>query len=791
MSESATLLSQIEGFVSQFEREAAHASSGAKRPANIVLLGGRGTGKSTLLEAAATSLRSESRLVLPTVDPETLHAADSMMTWALSGLETTIDNEALLRDSGNGITLKKLINDLRRDYVLVSADMPRSLVQRGVGPAEYARDASLLTPIGMSIAASWSALLDTAASLLGIDGLLLILPIDDVDLHPTRLPKVLGQLELMRSSARFVPILAADEGTLINSLVFGDAEEADQWERAVRHGFARDRDLAELAEKKFTKHFPRQYRVRIRDVVAHERLNFAPTEAPENSLGDLLALFELKSVGLTSLRDLFEVKGTGSEAIVTSDYARALSGNRRDLQQLCSALSSAAANSNKAGHALSVIIEHGIETCRNLVPAHLRDAISISQRGGEWQINLNFAGMVHGSTVGRGFVVYSPNASRTGVAEEGEAEHARLTHGPALRLVVRRRSGFYIKERLDVTADAGEGAPERVGPDLPEMFTTLLALAWEAQEIEDTRGKSVIALGDLRGQFTLPGLRNWTGSISTGRDSPLAYLMVPAWEQFSDYFAYSFGWNALLDSLQDQAYGVRAVEFIILTHIRLVVDVQRYKTIPLEAFAPSKIALLADDDSWNSAYKALLEELREMVSAALASGISEGEDISTRSGDFIVWLCLGFPLASTRNICTARLSADLRDIWWDLPLKAQDRKELADFLGSRIPDYVTEARAEADIELLSIVDPARSAAISNVRQAIGERIEIAKRNALQSLQSIGVAEDILNRLQDGGAGIDILTSLNLIGVSRADLSRVAELFPPANQDSQPEREREQ
>jgi hypothetical protein len=125
----------------------------------------------------------------------------------------------------------------------------------------------------------------------------------------------------------------------------------------------------------------------------------------------------------------------------------------------------------------------------------------------------------------------------------------------------------------------------------------------------------------------------------------------------------------------------------------------------------------------------------------------------------------------------------LLEIWLALDLKPKERNDLSVYLGSQIRDYVTEPRAIADIELLSIVDPGRSAAVSNVRQAIGERLQIARQDALQSLQTARVDHELVDALSRDGATIETLAALNAVGIGRSELSRIAEVFPTSGREA--------
>lgn len=775
-------LHRVQRLVGEFQRSVHERKSGDRLTLSIIILGGRGTGKSTLLRAAASTLSGKSRIALPLVDPELMHAGDSLMTWTLAGLESELGDDLLSQDLGDGTTIRKLINDLRRDHVLVSADLPRSLVQRGVGPAEYARDAAVLTPIGMAVTRLWTQLLDAIALASKVDDLVIVLPIDDVDLHSVRLTSILTQLEALKTSKRFISILAADESALINNILFGDADEADQWDRAVKAGLALPQELAVLAERKLTKHFPRQFRVRLSDVLPEHRLDFAPTEETSRSLGELLAQFPINSSGLRSLRDIFETRASDGSVLATNGYAAALSGNRRDLQQLCSALTGllASTETRDAGSALSLIVEHGLQSCRHVVPKDVRDALTLVRLHDRIQITFNLSDLVFGKTVVRGTLIHNPN-ERTHIGNDIDREN-----DPRSVVYMRRIAEFYagILVASPQSNERSEQSPHRTS-HLPAMFTQLLFLAWEATEIETKQSRSLIEAEGALGNMVLPGLGNWTGTLSDEDDETLLYLVVPDWESYSDYYSYQYVWNGMRDTARRLSLeGARTrnlLEYIILAHISTVTNIQRAKTVNKKFLDYEFMSITSDTEAWDQLYGDLLASLREDLSNLLVS-IKETARTSTRAGDFLSWLAVGLPLATSRNIATSRLSTDIFQIWLDLDLDNFQRRRLSNHLVKRLPRYVTEPAAVADIDLLAKVDPDRSAAMSNVRQARGERLNMIRQNLMANLQSANVGDDLLNRLNHDGATVEVLAALNAVGVSNSDLPRIAEYFPAQDRD---------
>lgn len=725
----------------------------------VTILGERGQGKSTLLRQVRKHLESQRAVVLPTADPEFFHSSDDLLTWSLAGLESAVPAEVLDAGGDAAVTLRKRIQDTRRDHLLVASDVSSGLLSRGVAPLEYARDASILTPTGMSLVSKWQTLMDEVASKLTDRDLLIVLPVDDADLHPSKLTEFLAQIQLLGTSRHFVTLLAADEVSLLNCLRAGEINEYKQWERLIGLGMAKPANLSDVAARKFTKYFPRQNRVRIPGVALEGRLEFSPTGS-EVSLGDLLARFPIPGNGRT-LRSIFEVHTDTGERVMGTEYAHALSGNRRDLEQLHRALEYVADEDLSTQAAIETILFHGLESVRYDLAPELWDSLRLVDINGVTELILDFTQIGFGKIVGGRARIYSSSDSRPG--------------GPTMSVSVRRISNFY--SFLRPTTD--DGTPELVAPP---MFTALVDLAWEAGQ-EDVSGNTLVKIQSVLGTFANPGLRNWSGTLNVSAN-PATYLTPPDWEEFSDYFSYCCGWNKLVEAAfpiePQQRKSLLLDEVFIVAHLELVTSIQFTRTIPkwIADLDSETLQAIASTERWENAYTDKIRKIGERISEVL-NGATNQFSSNQRMLDFRAWIDIGLPLATTRNICSQRLAEDVRQLWSQYSRSGgAGGSVLSEHLAAEISEYIENEQADADIDLLQLVDFERGAAVRRVRETVGGRRDEDRRQLIVRLRETVTDAAVVDRLESDGAAPEVLTALRLLGVPAAALPQIAEIFPP-------------
>lgn len=741
----------------------------ARRASSISLLGGRGAGKSTLLHLIMERLRETGYVVLPVAEPEVFTSGDTVLAWALAGIERTLSREDLTVSETKPNALTRLV-ELQRNATLTSGAFTQSLSQRGLSAAEYARDAAMLAPLSVRQIEGWIDLL-SALPFPDPTRRLVVLPVDDLDLSTHKIPGLLAELEMLAASPQFLAIFAADEDALIQSLALGGANEYPKWDVALRGGLVTRAELQDIASRKFAKYAPRHLRVRVREVEASDRLDFAPIEAPDQTLAELLDHFRCENVGMRTLRDLFVVRSSAGVAVAANEYTLALSGNRRDLQQICANLSQLHAAGADSSEALAAILEHGIDSVRTSIPANLRDTLRVVRGQHEARSLLDFSDLTFGRHIGPGPIVR---------ALAGEPEEAMR---PLIGLGFRRISEFYIaaKEARPVGApeDRPEGVIDRVRA-LNPMFSHLVLLAYEAQELEAESGRPLMPLEGYLGDYVPPGLWSWRGAItSTDGETPYAYYLVPAWERYSDYYSYVYGWNRMVDALArwSRAGKISAehLEWMAVTHIELVLQVHATRMVPEQLIAESDAdADGALPDAWADELGHRLAGVRSMIARLLPD---HGVPLENqRQADLAHWVGIGLAMLSSRNAVSERVSEGLRSIWDEFS-RDDFSTPVAEYLGAQVSGYIGSDRAAADIALLGFVDPRRGAEFAMIRSAIAEQRSYQRHQLRAALAEAGVPEDLLLELERAGAQIGVVSRLRVLGVGSRELAAIVDAYP--------------
>lgn len=268
----------------------------------LAITGERGGGKSSLLALLCRSLVERNLdIVIPTLRPEFFAEADSLVSAFCSSLWSILTTEA----GGGPRWMAELTPEVRshlshkclsaaRSYA-VSQTPSAALNFSSADPLEFAEESLV---VSRSIARSHHDLADLVDTLLAhapTAGPLVLLPVDDADLAPAQIGRILHDLRFVGSLPGVVPVACFD---------FADLRSGWLATRSVGIGENRVRDLSERLERELEKLFPQRARFNIPAVSPSRRRTFVPigeVESLATRWGHLTNQFESLVGRATSL----------------------------------------------------------------------------------------------------------------------------------------------------------------------------------------------------------------------------------------------------------------------------------------------------------------------------------------------------------------------------------------------------------------------------------------------------------------------------------------------------------
>lgn len=740
------------------------------RPRVVTIFGDRGMGKSTVLRFAMRGLaHNQDCLVLPVIDPEGFALGDSLGSWVLEYLRNELSDAELGYEVSPDASLGSLLDEVARAQVVRWSAVLPGLEQRGLALEEFSRDAAKVPRKSVQLASRWSALLDAVAVARRRPNLQIVVAVDDADLTPELLPSIVNNAQLLGASPRTAIIFATSEPTLRQALAIGlIASHGTVVNTALSHGILTPIDVRSLVGRRLIKSFPRSLRVRLEPLSLEDRLDFTPL-GEEYSLRETLKQIPLQADGYQQLSDIFDVRSDAGETLGPSEHTFSLSDNPRDLRQLHEALTRIPPDDpHRAAHALGVILEHGLETVRTELPTSLSQPWRVVDRGGTPQILFDFGELGFGKTVGNGALIY----------RRSDAPGERPIMAPTL--LARTIVEHYSYEPQTVPGDAGQTS--QVEHRFGSQLSHLLFLAWESTQTNVAGNSPLENAGVIRGRLSTPGGSVWRDQVrdtSTTSQTEWAYWTVPDWESVSDYYVFNFGWAKLLEVVRHfQVTPDRheLVEYLLLSHIHLVLSTQASRTVPAEILllTAEDLGAIVSPATWPSTRSTMFSR----VSAELTDLTRNARGRSQqREVDFVNWVDALMPRLASRMFTTRELSADLLSLWESV-VSPDHREWAVNQIADMAAAHLTFEVADADIELLSRLDEARAAPLQVVRSQVAvaeanERVEL-----LKTLTKSDVAQEIVDALQTTGATRSLLVALLAAGLPADVTARVAELFPP-------------
>lgn len=688
---------------------------GVDSHAVVSICGDRGTGKTTILEAVRSELRSGTNVVLPTIRPEMFSTADSVLGLAIANLQRELARsrpELLTREmhAGTEVTLGTFLNRLlSRASVIAGRDSvdERSFRSLDAAADDFVRSAS----IGSAFIEQWCELVtfvcwNLASETEGTDTVAtIIIPVDDADLAPELLQRILVDMRIMTTAAHVVCLAGIDLDEA--ALALGEhylrgypslkAFEAADSSTVVR--------MNRVVESQLSKAIPPQWRNTIRGLTLTERLDFTPLGSHDTrSIAELLKSFPLPLNAATAdpLSYLFYLPRGASEP---SPYAQCLPSSPRELSALHAQLKWILERENTDGStsrlAARILIEYGMNF-------GIRNSGSLSLRADEF---VSFDDTVDSNSIYLDF-------TKVNVYGQSMHDFVRIpTHG------------------LEVGSEIEVGKPSRnvsrYGPrdarfeDKPRLHVAVLhslLLSRELSIVHPLFREDATGGAPIKGRATTQALTMILGKETTDGN----FLNYPSWDGYYDYYLVDHAWDLVLQKLRGgptrAADHRTTVAAVTLEWWRIITAVQLQRTIPTDL--GSFLDLLSQrransSELLRNAWRSVWDGIREAYLGELNSVLTKPEDI--RAHDFTDWVearFLNFYYPPLQHPWFIELTLEARSAL----LKQVDRLSLgnaffASLLTTRLRRVTDEEWIGPLIEVLSRFDPQAGSEIHRLHQA--------------------------------------------------------------------------
>jgi hypothetical protein len=721
--------------------------AGLDRPAVISILGDPGSGKSTVLDYAREVLvRDGHRLVLPTLTPERFAIGDTLFGWTLAALQdeprlnTPAAAEFPVETRGKSRSLRESLDLLRRQEALAASGAKARPASEALTPDTLAVHLAAVTSSGIRLARGWWDLVNSLVSssfaeAVGGTVRQVVIMLDDADRSPSVAPSLLADLRWLTVHPAVAVVLCGSETVLLE--LVSETSELHMLPASLRQRYATDT---------LVKAIPRHLRHKLRELDSRERLPYRSLDSGE-AIRDVLAAIAMPSpapVGVATLLDYFELSVFGNTTL--SHYAKLLPGNARRLDQVNRGLRAVVTRGGDtiAGEAAIILAESAFSVARAQNEATPEGVVLFTQEGAEPGITLDVTALRASQLNGTGVRLLSNDTKAVGV---------------------RRHRAFTVHV---VTEDDG-----RI--ELPEAFAYGLEFIKEVSDSGSLPTPAVDFFGQS-GALPKPGGHNWLATLDValdGEPTDNGFLLLPDWDDLTDYSLYVNAWNAIVDELASDSTFYDdpiSITWLTFTHIGLVIAIQTTRRVPASLFpegVPPWATWSVDD-----AEAELRDSLRRTYSRELKT---------IRDGDFNTWLYAYLPWSAD----PAFGSTELGDRIMRLRADAIDDSQLpaanalcARSLYDRLQRHLGEKWIEGTIELLSDLDSNTGREIRTMHDITHKDRNRTVQGLLDALQQRGVPEDLLGRLALQGLTPKTAAGLQELGLPRQVIAQLAEQFPP-------------
>lgn len=607
---------------------AAYTTRLVEDPSIVCVAGERGSGKTTVLAAAAAKLARDGHIVIPPVRPEYFPPSGSLIPMAVAHLQTTVRSDWLGEDSDvdpdTSLKLFRAVDRTLRQANLFSYGNPESSSLRA---DEQAADRSLAVSADSDFLDNWQRVTADVRKVAGRRSRsskkpLIVLPVDDPDLTPGTLSEILLDLRLLTSVDGVVGITCLDLSEVRS--VLSDAYASSY------HSPPDQLLAARVVQAQIAKAFPVDRQVVIHGLDNQQKLSFRALDLPLPSIEELCKAHEMpKPFEGDTLASVLHMPD-GSPSL----YANALPANPRDLRALAYRLSRTEAGS-PGGRSWAAM-----ELCRTAIDNGLKQ--SGATEPARWPGGLPFE--ILPSIDG------APNCALRfddiSITPIKGAEHS-LPGGKddedATAVTVTRYSG--VDGRL-----VKRGEQPQTLQRLDPSFTYAVLLVREFSHYYRTlacslSGPTPFVGGDRRSHYM--------GVAIDGTETDHNFLLPPAWEAFYDNFALDHALGALMQvACQQHELSDRrlAVEAYFLDFCHNIVSIQLNRA-PAKRPARVSSAIRKRDEAKARQYldRDLAKLFKEIANCFDADDERERED-DVRVVDFRRWVETGMV-----NICHDKL----------------------------------------------------------------------------------------------------------------------------------------
>lgn len=568
----------------------------------VTITGGRGSGKTTLLSLLLESLSDrDDLLVIPPIQPEFFGPNDSIFGAAIARLRRAFDDARALapngfaQEEGDGSLLPSDIDRLLRQASLFSGPVDPSITQSTLD--QFTSDFARSAIVGEGFMEDWEA---TVANMLREvartrQGAVrsIIVPVDDPDLVPRLLPRMLQQIRLLSVSHNVVVVVCVS---------LEDAQTTLYESSLATHAAAitpsRGRLATSDAEAQLQKTFPPRYRVELQSIASPARLDFVPIGA-ELPLSALLDRIRTKGTGLPfrSVLDLFQ-HGSGRTR-TASQYAECLPPTPRQLEDLYYGLLNCVELGRSADQVSS--------TARTLVESALDCGYRANPISEIARAKLAEFIIVEGERTSRVSINFGPLSY---YRDAGSASTMEFTVVADVPTQLRFGAVGGVRSRLEASPNS----------EVPQATTLGLLLAREFSVDRDLFDEQI-----LGGEPIIGGRRSELANIViAGEEGDSLFFVLPRWRTQYDYFAIDRIWSKILRDAGDATRGFGADDppdvglLLSLLFIRVVSDVQHLRRTSFSARSMVEDLSLSSDaasgtleTAFASAHSSLLRAARE------------------------------------------------------------------------------------------------------------------------------------------------------------------------------------
>ena len=467
-------------------------------PVTLAVIGERGYGKSTLLvSVCAALLRQGQDLVLPISRPDLFAESDTVMSSFLASLWTAVARRAGPTQSPRDTMPPQTETELLR--LIAETARTQATSQAPIGALEHGTDSAVdfaedSMTVSRSSARMASQLRHLAERLcLPDDGRpprLVILPIDDPDLEPSRTSHILRDLRVLGSVPGVVPIVCFSETDLTTAWI------SERRSRGLE--LPRER-LTYLYEREMQKIFPYHSRFEIRPQSASQRVTFAPV-ARAVTMGEQLRVFAAlidTTFGVTS--HLAEALASTTQAY---ELPNPLPSNPRSLVQMWEVLNVRDVRPDEARATLSVALRRILD----LVSEPLRWKL-MAETGQEKLYDLEL----------------------TDPQEEGDRRiRVNLDAMERLRVFIGSTTTFDTSPRLRSIRGTSRGLSEAQAVIQVRPISRVRASIVDNESNSDA-GMRYLKAGEVASLFAIQQIVYGTGAFEIDASSPRLFLGLDEW----------------------------------------------------------------------------------------------------------------------------------------------------------------------------------------------------------------------------------------------------------------------